>query len=125
MSIQRILIVEDDLIIQMFISRVVQSAGFEVVGEARKCSQAVDIAREMKPDLILMDIGLVGEKDGIDAAEILNKETSIPIIFMTGNSDELTLERARKVNPVDIIFKPIDELRLSGILVKLREESTD
>ena len=112
METKKILVVEDDMIIQMFISRVISSLEFEVVGEARKCSEVLELVKSKAPDLILMDIGISGEKDGIDTAEIVNVDYPTPIIFITGNSDEATISRAKKANPVDFIFKPIDEDRL-------------
>jgi response regulator of citrate/malate metabolism len=57
-------------------------------------------------------VGIAGDKDGIETAELLNEKYDIPIIFITGNSDQSTIERAKKVNPVEFIFKPIDEDRL-------------
>ncbi|MFT5778287.1 MAG: response regulator of citrate/malate metabolism [Crocinitomicaceae bacterium] len=122
MAIEKIVVVEDDMIIQMFIARVLQTAGFKVVGEARKCSQVLIIVEETKPDLILMDIGLSGDKDGIETAEILMEKFDIPIIFITGNSDAYTLNRAKKVNPVGIIFKPIDENQLRERIINFRDE---
>ena len=73
-----------------------------------------------KPDLILMDIGLSGDKDGIETSELINKDYDIPILFMTGNSDHSTIERAKATNPIDILLKPIDEGRLRNKLLQLK-----
>ncbi len=123
MALQKILIVEDDMIIQMFLSNIIKRADFEVIGEARSCDQLLEILATKTPDLILMDIGLIGDKDGIESAEIVNKEYNIPIVFMTGNSDEATLERARKQTPLTILFKPIDELRLKSELENIKDSN--
>jgi response regulator of citrate/malate metabolism len=112
MTAQKVVVVEDDMIIQMFLSRVLTSIGFEVLGEARTCNEVLEIVAKNQPDLILMDVGIAGDKDGIETAELLNEKYDIPIIFITGNSDQSTIERAKKVNPVEFIFKPIDEDRL-------------
>ena len=119
MSSTKILIVEDDMIIQLFLNKVLTDAGFDVVGEARNSSEAIELASTLRPDLILMDIGLDGDVDGVGTAEEINKLMSVPIVFMTGNSDQATLERARKTNPKDFIFKPIDEDRLKRKMLEI------
>jgi len=119
MSSKKILVVEDDLIIQLFIEFTIKKVGFEVVGSARSCNEAIEILKKTKPDFILLDIGLIGNKDGIDTAEIINSEFKIPFIFMTGNTDEATLNRAKKANPLGFIFKPMDEYGLISNLKAL------
>ena len=116
---KRILVAEDDMIIQMFISRVLTNAGFEVVAEARNNEQVLEMAKEHKPELILLDIGLDGEKDGIQTAIELKEIMDVPFMFLTGNSDEATIEKAKKCNPVGFTFKPIDEVRLVKEINKL------
>ncbi len=119
----KILVVEDDMIIQMFISKTIKMGGDEVIGEARNSSEVLHFVKNCKPDLILMDIGISGEIDGIETAKLLNKSYCIPLIFITGNSDESTIERAKKTNPVDILFKPIDESKLKDNLSKFKARS--
>ena len=126
MSIKKILVVEDDMIIQMFLSKIINNAGFTVVGEARNYIEILELVDRTQPDLIVMDIGLEGEKDGIETAHILNKKYNIPILFITGNSDKVTRDRANEVHPIGIIFKPIDENSLVHTLVRInREQSKD
>ena len=122
MKIKKILVVEDDMIIQMFLSRIITNLGFDVIGEARTWQQVMQIIQEDQPDLILMDIGIAGEKDGVETAELIKKDYDIPIIFITGNSDESTIERAKKINPLDFIFKPIGEERLTMKLNNLKND---
>ncbi len=105
----KILIAEDDMIIQLFIARIIKSAGFEIIGKARTGKDAISITQNFMPDIILMDIGLTGEKDGIETAKTLKDQHGVSVIFITGNSDETTLKRAKKVNPVAIMTKPINE----------------
>jgi len=126
MSIKKILVVEDDMIIQMFLCKIINNSGFTVVGEARNYSEALELAARTEPDLIVMDIGLEGEKDGIETAHTLNKKYNFPILFITGNSDKATMDRANEVHPIGIIFKPIDENSLVHKLVRIdREQSKD
>src|SRR5688572_18954522 len=109
MNAKKIFVVEDDLIIQLFIEYTLKKIGLEVVGLARSCDETIKLLSNVKPDLILLDIGLVGDKDGIETAKIINADFKIPFIFMTGNTDESTLKRAKDAQPVGFIFKPMDE----------------
>ncbi len=115
---KKIFIVEDDMIIQMFIERILNNLGLEVVGEARTGDETIAFLENNRPDFILMDIGLAGDKDGVETAEIINKLYQIPIIFLTGNSDKPTLERAKMTQPVGFINKPIDEASLISVMTK-------
>ena len=117
MNAKKILVVEDDLIIQLFIEFTLKKIGVEVVGLARSGDETLKLLSNVKPDLILMDIGLIGDKDGIQTAEIIKSEFKIPFIFMTGNSDESTLLRAKHAEPIGFIFKPMDEY---GLISKLQ-----
>ena len=118
---KKIFIVEDDMIIQMFIERILANLGLEVMGEARTGDETLAFLKNNTPDFILMDIGLAGDKDGVETAEIINELYQIPIIFLTGNSDKPTLERANKTNPIGFINKPIDEASLKNVMLKFFE----
>ena len=120
MKLNKILVIEDDMIIQLFIKKVLKNAGFEITGLARDCDKALELLTTTTPDLILMDIGISGNKDGIETAELINKDYNIPIIFMTGNSDVSTTKRAKKINPIDILIKPISENQLTTKLLSLK-----
>ena len=115
---KKIFIVEDDMIIQMFIERILANLGLEVMGEARTCDETMAFLKNNRPDFILMDIGLAGDKDGVETAELINELYQIPIIFLTGNSDKPTLNRANKTNPIGFISKPIDEASLKNVMMK-------
>ncbi len=114
---KKIFIVEDDMIIQMFIERILENLGLDIVGEARTGDEVLAFLESNRPDFILMDIGLAGDKDGIETAEIINEKYQIPIIFLTGNSDKSTLARANKTNPIGFINKPIDETSLKDVML--------
>lgn len=113
---KKIFIVEDDMIIQMFIERILGNLGLNIIGEARTGDETLAFLENERPDFILMDIGLAGNKDGIETAEIINQKYQIPIIFLTGNSDKPTLARAKKTNPIGFINKPIDEASLKSVM---------
>ena len=122
MELEKIFVVEDDLIIQLFITKTLEWAGYSVVGEARSGKETLELLEGVKPDLILMDISFVGNMDGIETAHEINNRYNIPLIFMTGNADEATIERARQADPLGFIFKPIDE---NHLINKLRELKTE
>ncbi len=108
----RILIVEDHGIIALGLKRELASLGHDVVGVADNARDALNAASELKPDLVLMDIGLEGETDGIGAASAIRCKADIPVIFLTAQSDPGTLERARKVSPAGYVLKPFDRADL-------------
>lgn len=113
---KKIFIVEDDVIIQMFIERILSNLGLDIIGEARTGDDALEFLQDHRPDFILMDIGLAGDKDGIEVAELVHQKYHIPVIFLTGNSDKATLEKANKTNPIGFINKPIDEVSLKKVI---------
>ena len=121
MASTKIFIGEDDVIIQMFLSRILTHAGFEIVGDGRDSESILEGLAECEPDLILLDIGLEGEVDGVDTAAIIKERyEGLPFISLTGNSDEGTMVRARKTEPTGFIFKPIDETQLIEEVSKLK-----
>ncbi|MDD3574410.1 MAG: response regulator [Methanospirillum sp.] len=102
----KILIVEDEMLISMEIKQKLMEMGYNVVGQAITGESAIQKAGEKKPDLILMDIRLKGELDGITAAKRVMELYDIPIIFLTAHSDKATLERAIAVSPSGYLLKP-------------------
>ncbi|MBE9529268.1 MAG: response regulator [Proteobacteria bacterium] len=86
-----------------------QGLGYNVVGTAHTGESAVEKALETKPDLILMDIMLRGEMDGVSAAEEIKKEINVPIVYLTAYSDDETLERAKRTEPFGYLIKPYSE----------------
>lgn len=104
---KRILIVEDEAVNALALQIMLKSAGFDVIGSVAKGEKAVDEAIEKKPDLVLMDIRLAGEIDGIEAARRIKDLSDIPIIFMTGYAERIIENRANELNPVGFLTKPI------------------
>lgn len=106
---KKVLIVEDDFIIQMYLESLIEKEGCEVVACVSKGEQALVQIKELKPDLVFMDVGIAGKISGIEVASKVNDCCKTPIVFMTGNSDKTTLAAAQATNPLHILFKPIDE----------------
>src|ERR1035438_8220155 len=90
-----ILIVEDEKIVAMDISGSLKSVGYEVSGIVASGKEAIDLVNQNPPDLILMDIKIKGDIDGIQTAEIIQGHHDIPIVYLTAFADENTLSRAR------------------------------
>jgi AmiR/NasT family two-component response regulator len=103
------LIVEDELIVALDIENSLSNSGFSIAGQTDRGEDAVRLAKELRPDLILMDIGLRGELDGIDAAIQIRQKYDLPIIFLTAFTTPTILERARKAEPFGYVVKPFDE----------------
>jgi diguanylate cyclase (GGDEF)-like protein/PAS domain S-box-containing protein len=112
MNNEKILIVEDEKIIALDLQRRLERFGYSVVGMAADGQDAVNLAKDREPDIILMDIMLAGNMDGIEAAKQIRKKFAIPVIFLTAYTDEKTLERAKEVEPFGYILKPFKEREL-------------
>ena len=109
MTPQSILVVEDEGVVAQDIQSTIGRIGHEVAGWATTAEEAVALAEERHPDLVLMDIRLSGEVDGITAAEQIRQRFDIPVIFLTAFADDETLSRAKTVGPFGYILKPFDE----------------
>ena len=113
MSKASILIVEDESIIALDIRTNLESKGYQVAGQSDRGEDAIKKAGELHPDLILMDINLKGEIDGIVAATQIRIQYDLPVIFLTAFADQSTLERARQAQPYGYILKPFEERELA------------
>ena len=109
MDKRSILIVDDDRTTASIMQLHLNNFGYHVTGIAYSAKEAISMAREVEPDLVLMDIKLGEGVDGIDAATVIGKHMDIPIVFVTSYSDSITLRRAKIVNPVGFINKPLRE----------------
>lgn len=109
----QILVVEDERIIALNVKESLESLGYKVVGIASSGEKAVAKATELRPNLVLMDIRLKGNMDGIQAAEKIWERLSIPVIYVTGHSDRGTLDRAKITAPFGYILKPVKDQELA------------
>jgi len=109
---QRILIADDEVIIATQIEECLTSNNYKVVGIATSGEEAVEMAMDLKPDLMLMDIVMPGRLDGISAASRINKALNIPVIFLTAYADEEMIERAKPIGPYAYVLKPLQERQL-------------
>lgn len=125
MAGERILIVEDESILAMLIKGKLKSSGYEIADWVDRGEDAIKSAREKLPDLVLMDIVLKGEMDGIEAAKRIRNSLDIPIIYLTAYSDEEVLKRARVTEPYGYLIKPFreDELRANIEMAMYKHKS--
>jgi DNA-binding NarL/FixJ family response regulator len=110
------LIVDDDHLIAEHLRTLVEGFGFSVCGVAHDGQTAIETAVNLQPDVILMDVRLGGELDGVDAAIEIFKRARSRIIFVTAYSDPPTVERMKRNNPSGILIKPVDRAELKRVL---------
>lgn len=108
MSGLRIMVVDDESLIAMALNDQLEYLGHDVVATASSGQEALDLAGEHQPDLVLMDVYLGGGLDGLDAAERINDARATPIIILTGFPDKALIERGRSCGVVAHLLKPID-----------------
>ena len=112
----RLLVVDDEVAIAMQLEERLTFMGYKVVGMASSGEEAVSMAKDLRPDLILMDIVMPGKIDGIDAAEIIKEELDIPVIFLTGYTQNQFIERAKITGPFGYIVKPFQEREIKAAI---------
>lgn len=118
----RILIVEDDMIIAANLSLQLTKLGYEVTGVESRGEGAVYHVRSNNPDIVLMDINLKGDLDGIETVRIIQRSKDIPIIYLTANNDEATFTKARTTHPHAFISKPFNKLNLQRTIALVTEQ---
>ncbi|QQS00707.1 MAG: response regulator [Austwickia sp.] len=108
----RVVVAEDEALIRLDLAEMLADSGYDVVGQASDGEQAVDLAREHRPDLVILDVKMP-VKDGISAAEVIGKERIAPCVMLTAFSDRDLVERARDAGVMAYVVKPftIDDLR--------------
>jgi two-component system, response regulator PdtaR len=110
----RVLIVEDEFFIALDVENLLETLGHAVVGIAVTADEAVRIAEREQPDVALMDIRLIGARDGIDAAQEIFNRFGVPSLFVTANTDPQTRSRAQAVQPLGFLEKPVTVQRLKS-----------
>lgn len=106
------MIVEDEMIIGANISLQLSKLGYDVTGLVSRGEEAIAHVKQNRPDIVLMDIQLKGELDGIDTVIKMQQEIDMPVIYLTANADDENFERAKSTNPYAFISKPFKKLDL-------------
>jgi diguanylate cyclase (GGDEF)-like protein len=107
-----VLLVEDDAVVGLDLKEALARLGFDVVGWVNSGEEAVRMAAERTPELVLMDVGLPGDMDGIEAARLIREQHDVPVIFLSGLADSSTVERAVAADPFGYLVKPFKEIEL-------------
>lgn len=116
MTRERILLVEDEAVIAKALQGRLRKLGYDVPVTVQTGAAAIEAAREHNPDLILMDVQLNGEMDGIEASIQIRDQFRIPVIFLTAYADDGTLERAKMTEPFGFVVKPVNERELHAAI---------
>jgi CheY-like chemotaxis protein len=119
MTMKKIIVVEDEILIAMDIKRRLEEYGYEVPDMVFSGEEAVQRTKEIRPDLVLMDISLRGKMNGIEAAKQIGSQFHIPVIFITAHTDEETFRSLQEITHFGCITKPLDELELRDKIEKV------
>ncbi|NBC27517.1 MAG: response regulator [Bacteroidetes bacterium] len=117
-SKRRILLIEDDFLQSFAVKLIVEDLSFEIVGIADNGAEAIEIAASEKPDIILMDVVLLGDLSGIDTAIDIQKSLDICLVYITGLIDIKVFKNLDESDYVDILYKPIHKNALLSALNK-------
>lgn len=112
----KILVVEDEGIIAKDIENTLKAMGYGVAGVVVSGDEAIQKAVETQPDLVLMDIVLKGETDGVEAADRIRARLDTPVVFLTAYADEKTLQRAKITGAFGYLVKPFEERELRSTI---------
>jgi PAS domain S-box-containing protein len=112
MQQKKVLIVEDEGVVALSLQSILTKMGYTIIGTAITGDEAVKIARERTPDVILMDIHIKGTMDGIQTTEKINEFSDIPVIFLTAYADDETVARALKTKSHSYLVKPVNQREL-------------
>jgi PAS domain S-box-containing protein len=122
----KILVVEDESVVAWHLQEALQKLGHEVIAVAQTGREAIKLSAEARPDLVLMDIQLQGNLDGVAAAEYIYFQLNLPVVYLTAHADEQTLQRAIETSPFGYLVKPFQEAELhSTIKISLRRHQLE
>ena len=105
-SKRRVLIVEDEILIAEELKERLSLLGFSVIGAVDSADEGITIATRERPDLVLLDVRLKGEKDGIQAAREIHQKVDVPVVYLSAYSDRLTVDRIKGSEYDGFILKP-------------------
>jgi CheY-like chemotaxis protein len=114
-----IMVVEDEGVVSIDVRNILKRAGYHIAAVAFLGEEAVQKAKDSRPDLVLMDIGLKGKINGIEAAIQIRDRFQIPVVFLTGFADEITRTKAEEATPSGFIIKPINEEELQETIARV------
>ncbi len=107
-----ILIVEDEIILAQDMAQRFRNHGYDIAGNVDSVDKAVELLQDKRVDIVIIDIMLSGDKDGIELAGIINERFQVPFLFLTSHADQASVERAKKVKPYAYLLKPFNDKQL-------------
>ena len=113
---RRIVLVEDEMIVLEDLRRRLVGMGYDVVATAASGREGIEKASTHRPDIVVMDISLRGDMDGVEAARRIFESTGIPIVYVTGLGDPETMERAQLTPGFSFVLKPVDDQELKYVI---------
>ena len=113
MDYKKIILVEDDRMLCTIFDMFLREMGHELLGTFLNGATAIEKCKEIKPDLVLMDIHIQGQIDGIEAAAIIQKQYHVPVVFLSSDTDEETVKKAVETNSFGFLVKPVNRTTLS------------
>jgi DNA-binding NarL/FixJ family response regulator len=114
------MIVDDEFLIVMGLSLVIEDMGIEVCATAATADDAVALAQQHRPSIVLMDVRLQGEKDGVDAALEIRATVACKVIFLTASKEPAMTARIEAGHPSAVLFKPVSDGQLRAAIEKIR-----
>jgi CheY-like chemotaxis protein len=111
-----VLIVEDERIVAKDLQQTLEILGYDAFAIASSADEAIARASERCPDIVLMDIRIKGQRDGIETADMLRKRFGVPVVYLTAHADETTIERAKHTEPYGYLLKPVRSAELRSVL---------
>jgi DNA-binding NarL/FixJ family response regulator len=127
MPVDKIIIVEDELVYVAYLRRILENLGYEVCGSYSTGEEALKNLKNSQPDCILMDIGLSNSMDGLEAADIIRKETSYPVVFLTSETGTKQMKLADEISHFGYLIKPVHpehlDLTIKSAIQRNRHET--
>lgn len=118
MADEKILIVEDEAVVARDLEQTLEGLGYQVVGTAQFANEAVGKVAQTHPDLVLMDISLQGDRDGVQAAIVIGERFGTPVVYLTAHTDKATVARAQGTKPAGFLAKPFNRERLHETIAR-------
>lgn len=115
-----VIIVEDELIQSLYLKKILESLGFNVIDTSTEGRDSIKKVLALKPDFITMDIQLSDDVDGIDATHEIQKQLPIPVLYITGNTDLMHSKRIKQTHYIEVLPKPVSKAELKAALDKSR-----
>ena len=121
---KKVLIVEDEFMLQMMIEKMIEKMGYQIVAKAKSGNAAIEAVYKHNPDLVLMDVKLIGKYDGIQTIERIRSFSNVPVLYLTGNTEKDVFKRAEATQPMSFIIKPFEYTSLREAMEEMMTDQS-